>query len=130
LKDTFVSIGTSSSEKDYVDGDTTGVVKWINDKVVAFGEVLSTREDYCAWIGARSAASMLEKVDCEHVKIIGKPDFKVFQDDVENPSLKPPKWDTKGATTFRVAQRLKELEGIDFATIRVAQRTSESYHHY
>lgn len=102
LKDTFVSIGTSSSEKDYVDGDATGVVKWINDKVEAFGEVLSTREDYCAWIGARSATSMLEKVDCEHVKIIGNPDFKVSQDDVKKPSLKPPKWDTNSSQIFRM----------------------------
>jgi hypothetical protein len=68
-----------------------------------FGEVLSTREDYYAWIGARSVASMLEKVDCEHVKIIGKPDFKVSQDDVEKPSLKPPKWDTNSSQIFRMS---------------------------
>lgn len=77
LNDTFVSIGDSSSEKGYMDGDADGTVIWIDGKVEAFGEILSTREGYYAWISAQSVASMLEKVGCKHVKAVGQLDFKV-----------------------------------------------------
>jgi hypothetical protein len=72
LSDNFVSIGASSSEKGYMEGDADGTVIWIDGKVQAFGEILSTREGYYAWIGARSVASMLEKVSCKHVKAVGQ----------------------------------------------------------
>jgi hypothetical protein len=48
LKETFVSIRAFSSKKDYVVGDTTGAVKWIDEEVETFDEVLSTQRDYCA----------------------------------------------------------------------------------
>lgn len=48
-----------TSKKNYVDGNTTGAVKWIDEEVEAFSGILSTREDYCTWIDARGMASVL-----------------------------------------------------------------------
>lgn len=45
LRETFISIEANSSEKDYVDGNTTRAVKWIKGEVDAFDEVLSTWGD-------------------------------------------------------------------------------------
>ena len=42
MRNTFVSIGAGSSENDYVYGDTTGEVKWIDREVETFDEFLST----------------------------------------------------------------------------------------
>jgi chromosome segregation ATPase len=52
LERTFSSIGARSWEKKIIDGDIVGVMRWIHGKVGAFKGVLSTREDYCVWIGA------------------------------------------------------------------------------
>lgn len=41
MKDTFSSVGASSSEQDYADGDTTRAVKWIDGEVEAFDGILS-----------------------------------------------------------------------------------------
>jgi hypothetical protein len=57
----FSSIGARFNEIDYVYGDATRMVKWIDGEVYAFNKVLSTRGDYYAWIGARSTISILEK---------------------------------------------------------------------
>lgn len=74
-----------------MDGDTNRAMKWVNGEVESFSGIVSTREDYCACIGAHSAASMLEKVGCKHVKTIGEPDFEVSLEDGKNPSLEASK---------------------------------------
>lgn len=86
--ESFISIGAFSSEKNYLDGDATRAVKWIAMEVDAFGELLSTWGDYCAWMGARSAALLLEKAGCEHAKGMIHPDHKVSLDLIKLPSSK------------------------------------------
>jgi hypothetical protein len=48
--------------------DASRAVKWIEGEVEAFNEVLSSRGDYCACIGAQNDVLLLETVVCEHVK--------------------------------------------------------------
>lgn len=79
------SVGARSSEVDYVYGDAVRVVTWVDGEVEAFGKILSTREDYCAWIGIRSIASMLKKGCCDHVKVVGQLDFELSLEDVKRP---------------------------------------------
>jgi hypothetical protein len=44
--------------------------------------------DFCAFIGARGAVSILEKVGCDHAKAVAQPDLAFSADDVRNPLAK------------------------------------------
>jgi hypothetical protein len=54
---------------------------WVLSETCAFKSVLSAREDYCEWIGARSTTLVLLKVGCNHVKVCTD-DFRVSADHV------------------------------------------------
>lgn len=47
------------------------VVGWIEEEINAFDEEMGTTGMYCAMIGSRDASSVLEKVGCSHIKIVG-----------------------------------------------------------
>jgi hypothetical protein len=61
-------------------------MKWIEGEIEAFDEVLTGRGDFFACVGARGAISLLEKVGCDHAKVVTQPDFTVSTDDVKEPS--------------------------------------------
>ena len=46
------------------------MIKWIKGEIEAFDEVLTGRRDFCAYVGARWAVSLLEKAGYEHVKAV------------------------------------------------------------
>jgi hypothetical protein len=52
---TFTSIGAKSQAINFTDGDTVGIMQWILTEIRAYKSILSTREDYYAWIGALKA---------------------------------------------------------------------------
>jgi hypothetical protein len=52
-----------------------GVIHWIGGEAEAFDEILSDKGDFCAFAGTRGAMSLLEKVGCEHAKVVIQPDF-------------------------------------------------------
>jgi hypothetical protein len=58
----------------------------VSGEAEAFEEILSDQGDLCAFAGARGAASILEKVDCDHVKAVAQPEFALSADDMKNPS--------------------------------------------
>jgi hypothetical protein len=62
LKNDFTSVGTFSSERNFIRGDPKGVIKWIEGEIKAFDEVLTGRWDFCACVGARGPVSLLEKL--------------------------------------------------------------------
>jgi hypothetical protein len=66
----FASINGFSSDEKFVCGDAEGAIKWIEGEVQAFDEVLTSRGDFCACMGAQGVASLLEKASCEHVKSV------------------------------------------------------------
>jgi hypothetical protein len=86
LKTNFSKVGAYSSKKKFIRGNPDEVIQWINGEVEAFKEVLSDRWDFCAFAGARGATSILEKVGCDHAKVVAQPDFAFSADDIKNPS--------------------------------------------
>jgi hypothetical protein len=70
LKDSFTKVGAYSSQQKFIHDDLKGVIQWIGDETEAFDEILSDREDFCAFSGARGIAAILEKAGCEHVKAV------------------------------------------------------------
>jgi hypothetical protein len=87
LNDIFALVGARWHEKHYANRDMVEVLKWVDGEVEAFGEILSTREDYCAWIGARNTTSILQKPGCNHVKVCCDPSFPLSLDGVRKPSV-------------------------------------------
>jgi hypothetical protein len=86
FKNSFYKVGVFSSEQKFIRGDPNGVIWWINGEVEAFEEILSDRGDFCAFAGARGAMSVLEKVGCEHAKVVVWPGFSLSANDIKNPS--------------------------------------------
>jgi hypothetical protein len=86
LKNSFAKVGVFSSEQNFICGDPDGVIQSINGEAEAFEEILSDRGDFCAFDGARGAVSILEKVGCEHAKIVAQSGFSLSTDDIKNPS--------------------------------------------
>jgi Ribonuclease G/E len=70
LKDSFAKVGAYSLKQKFIRGDPKGVIQWIGEEVEAFEEILSDRGDFCAFVGARGVATILEKTGCEHVKAV------------------------------------------------------------
>jgi hypothetical protein len=87
LKSSFAKVGAFSSEQKFICGDPDGIIQWIGGEAEAFEEILSDRGDFCAFVGARGAASILEKVDCDHAKAVVEPEFALSADDIKNPSV-------------------------------------------
>jgi hypothetical protein len=86
LKNSFSKVGTFSSEQNFICGDLDGVIRWINGEVEAFEEILSDTKDFYAFAGACGTMSVLEKVGCEHAKVVVQPGFSLSADDTKNPS--------------------------------------------
>jgi hypothetical protein len=86
LKNSFAKVGLFSSKHNFIRGDPDGVIQCINDEAKAFDEILSDRGDFCAFVGACGAVSILEKVGCEHAKVVIQPGFSLSANDIENPS--------------------------------------------
>jgi hypothetical protein len=86
LKSSFAKVGAFSLEQKFIRGDPDGVIQWISGEAKAFEEILSDRGDFCAFAGARGAASILEKVDCDHVKAVVQLEFALSANNMKNPS--------------------------------------------
>jgi hypothetical protein len=48
----FVVIGVLSSEKEFMCGNASRAMKWIEGEIEAFDEVLTVYGDFCACVGA------------------------------------------------------------------------------
>jgi hypothetical protein len=83
LKSSFAKVGAFSSEQKFICGDPNGVIRWISGEIKAFEEILSDRRDFCAFTDARGAASILEKVGCDHAKAVVQPEFALSVDDIK-----------------------------------------------
>lgn len=61
LKNSFAKVGAFSTEQNFIRGDPDGVIRWIGGEAEAFDEILSDRGNFCAFVDARGAVSLLEK---------------------------------------------------------------------
>jgi hypothetical protein len=86
LKDCFAKVGAYSSEQKFIRGDPEGVIQWIGEEAEAFDEILGDRGDFCAFTGARGIAEILERVSCEHVKVVAQPEYIFLASDTKDPS--------------------------------------------
>ena len=86
MKASFTSVGAFSSEENFSRGNPEGVIEWIDHEADAFEEILNSREDICAFSGARGIASILEKKGCEHVKILAQTEATLSFEDARDPS--------------------------------------------
>jgi hypothetical protein len=86
LKDSFGRVGAYSLEHKFIHGDPEGVIQWIGEEAESFDEILSHRGDFCAFVGARGATTILEKSGCEHVKAVALAESILLVDDTRDPS--------------------------------------------
>lgn len=86
LKNRFAKVGTFSSEQNFIRGDPNRDILWISGEAEFFEEILSGRGDFCAFASARGAVSVLEKVGCEHAKVMVQSGFSLSANDIRNPS--------------------------------------------
>jgi hypothetical protein len=86
LKNNFAKVGAFSSKQNFIRGDPDGVIQWISGEAEAFEEILSDRGDFYAFVDAHGAISVLEKVGCEHAKVVVQPGFSISANDIKNPS--------------------------------------------
>ena len=120
-------------EQNFICGDPDGVIQWINGEAKAFEDILSDRGDFCAFVGARGAISVLEKVGCEHAKAVVQLGFPLLANDIENPSVEAialggkfysEVWLKGGRDITDEAIRRKEKETHD--ALEEARRTEEA----
>jgi hypothetical protein len=86
LKVSFEKVGAYSSEQKFIRGDPEGVIQWIGEEAEDFDDILSDRGDFCAFVGARGATTILEKGRCEHVKAVAQAESILLVDDTSDPS--------------------------------------------
>jgi hypothetical protein len=70
LKNSFSKVGAFSAEQKFIRSDPDGVIQWISGEAEAFEEILSDRGDFCAFADAHGVVSILEKVGCDHTKVV------------------------------------------------------------
>jgi hypothetical protein len=85
-------VGARSWDRNFIDGDIVGVMRWIHGEVGAFKVILSTQEDYCAWIGAQSTSLVLLRAGFGHLKTCLDPDFKVSIEHVKRSTVEASEW--------------------------------------
>jgi vacuolar-type H+-ATPase subunit H len=86
MKTSFASVGAFSSEENFTRGNPEGPIEWINHEAKAFEEILNSRGDICAFLGARGIATILERKGCEHVKILAQSETALSFEDAKDPS--------------------------------------------
>jgi hypothetical protein len=86
LKDSFAKVGAYSSEQKFIRGDPEGIIEWIGEEAKAFDEILSDHGDFCAFVGARGVAAILEKTGYEHVKATTQTETIFTLDNTKDPS--------------------------------------------
>jgi hypothetical protein len=95
-------------------------MRWVLSETRAYKIVLSAQEYYCAWIGARSTASVLLKVGCNHLKVCTDPDFRVSADHVRISTNEASKWTKKflsdiwkkGRKEISIEESIKNRENV------------------
>jgi hypothetical protein len=86
IKTSFTKVGAYSNEDNFIRGDPEGVIEWISGEAEAFEEILSDRGDVCAFFGARGVSAILERVGCNHVKILAQAEAALSVEDTKDPS--------------------------------------------
>jgi hypothetical protein len=68
----FHSVGVASGKVNHTSDDMPKPLKWVEEKVDAFGKVMSSQSSFCALFASCGTTSILEKVGCSHLKSVSK----------------------------------------------------------
>jgi hypothetical protein len=86
IKASFANVGAYSTEENFIRGDPEGVIEWISGEAESFEEILSDREDVCAFSGARGILAILENAGCDHIKTMAQAEAAFSTDVMKDPS--------------------------------------------
>jgi hypothetical protein len=86
IKVSFAKVGAYFAEENFIRGDPEGVVEWISGEAETFEEILSDLGDVCAFSGAQGISAILEKADCDHIKVVAQAEAAFSVDDTKDPS--------------------------------------------
>jgi Ribonuclease G/E len=102
IKASFAKVGAYSVEESFIRGDPEGIIEWISGEAENFEEILSYRGDVCAFSGARGISAMLEKVGCDHIKVVAQAEAAFSIDDTKDPLAEATLMDGKFYNDVRV----------------------------
>jgi HPt (histidine-containing phosphotransfer) domain-containing protein len=85
IKSSFANVGAFSIEENFSRGNPEGPMEWISNEAEAFEEILNSRGDICAFLGARGIATVLEKKGCELVKSLAQSEATLSSEDIKDP---------------------------------------------
>jgi hypothetical protein len=86
VKTSFASVGAFSSEENFTRGDPECPIECISHEAEAFEEILNSRGDICAFLGARGIATILERKGSEHMKFLAQSEAALSSEDIKDPS--------------------------------------------
>jgi hypothetical protein len=86
LKKIFSSVGATSRATLHTNGDNEGVIGCIEKELGEVESIINARSDYCAMIGLRGMALVLEKADWNHIKNVKEASFGMAVEDIKTPS--------------------------------------------
>jgi chromosome segregation ATPase len=64
MKKIISLVGATSRAGSFANGDTKGALDWMKNELGALETIINAQSDYCAMVGSRGMASILENVGC------------------------------------------------------------------
>jgi hypothetical protein len=84
LKQVFYFVGASSEKFTPSAEDLPGAFEHIEGEINDLDEVIAGHGDFCALVAARGTAVAFLKSDCEHGKVVNRPNFSLSPADLDN----------------------------------------------
>jgi hypothetical protein len=82
LKEIFNSVGAASEEVTPSTEDIPGAFDHIENEVEALDEVITGHRDFCALVASRGTVAAFMKAECNHARVINKPNFNLSSSDL------------------------------------------------
>lgn len=77
IHEIFNSVRAAIEEVKQASKYAPGALKWVEEEVNAFNEVMKGQDDFYALVALRGIAPIFEKVGCTHLKAINRPNFDI-----------------------------------------------------
>lgn len=62
------------------------MLAWAKNELGELEAIIEAQSNYCVMIGSHGMTLVLEKAACEHIKVVGSPNFGLFVEDIKMPS--------------------------------------------
>lgn len=77
IHEIFNSVRAAIEEVKQASEYAPGALKWVEEEVNAFNEVMKGQDDFYALVALRGIAAIFEKVGCTHLNAINRPNFDI-----------------------------------------------------